>query len=85
MVNTVQVACQQFSIAGADEGDEFKAPSNTGLPLFAPAPPILANVTLKPGARSCPFERTFNPNFSDWLMGCPQETQDGGGAIPGSR
>ena len=38
-------------------------------PVYRSSHPL--HVTLKPGTRSCPGDWTFNPNFSDWLMGWP--------------
>lgn len=39
------------------------------LATFPSLPPL--HVTLKPGTRTCPGDWSFNPNFSDWMMGWP--------------
>jgi hypothetical protein len=38
-------------------------------PVYPSSRPL--HVTLKPGTRTCPGDWTFNPNFSDWMMGWP--------------
>ncbi|SHM61476.1 hypothetical protein SAMN05444272_2750 [Roseibium suaedae] len=41
------------------------------------------HVTLMPGTRTCPGDWTFNPNFSDWLMGWPIGWSDPGQPVTG--